>query len=83
MKLTEFLVNSSKLNEIPKPGIKSQLNMEPHDKEMCHTNKNNLRFAATILLFIQQKKYYIFVLLEEGLLKRTFIQIKLFFLEEK
>ena len=83
MKLTEFLVNSPKLNEIPKPGIKSQLNMEPHDKQMCHTNKNNLRFAATILLFIQQKKYYIFVLLEEGLLKRTFIQIKLFFLEEK
>ena len=28
MKLTEFLVKSSKLNEIPKPGIKSQLKME-------------------------------------------------------
>ena len=30
MKLTEFLVKSSKLNEIPKPGIKSQLKMETY-----------------------------------------------------
>ena len=43
MKLTEFLVESPKLNEIPKPGIKSQLKMEPHGREICHTNKNNLR----------------------------------------
>tara|TARA_B100002019_G_scaffold247752_1_gene226355 strand:- start:140 stop:289 length:150 start_codon:yes stop_codon:yes gene_type:complete len=28
MMLTEFLVKSSKLNEIPKPGIKSQLKMK-------------------------------------------------------
>ena len=33
MKLTEFLVKSPKLNEIPKPGIKSQLKMEPHEEK--------------------------------------------------
>ena len=72
MKLTEFLVNSPKLNEIPKPGIKSQLNMEPHDKQMCHTNKNNLRFAATILLFIQQKKVLHFCLIRRRAIEKNF-----------
>ena len=51
MKLSEFLVRYPKLNEIPKPVIKSQLKMEPHGREICHTEKNNLRFAAMILLF--------------------------------
>ncbi len=81
MRLTEFLIKSTKLNEIPKPGFKSQLKMEPHGREMCHTKKNNLRFAATMLLFYPIKKVLYFVL--QGLLKKTFIQTKLLFQEDK
>ena len=40
MKLTEFLVKSPKLNEITKPGIKSQLKMEPHGKQMLFIKQN-------------------------------------------
>lgn len=56
MKLTEFLVRSPKLNEITKPGIKSQLKMEPHGKHMFYTKKNILRFVEMMLLFYLIKK---------------------------
>ena len=39
MKLNDFLVKSPKLNEIPKPAIKSQLKMKPHGSEICHPKK--------------------------------------------
>ncbi|RZP11964.1 MAG: CoA pyrophosphatase [Flavobacteriales bacterium] len=71
MKLTEFLVKSPKLNEIPKPGIKSQLKMEPHGREICHTNKNNLRFAATILLFYPIKKVLHFCLIRRRAIEKN------------
>jgi len=38
MKLTELLVKSPKLNEIPKPGIKSQLKMNLMGKK-CSIRK--------------------------------------------
>ena len=33
MELNEFLLNSPKLNEIPKPGIKSHFKMSPKGRE--------------------------------------------------
>ena len=39
MKLTEFLFKSPKLNEILKPGNKSQLKIKPHGSEICHPKK--------------------------------------------
>ncbi len=39
MKSTKFLVRSPKLNEIPKPGIKSQLKMEPQGEKSLHGKK--------------------------------------------
>tara|TARA_B100000900_G_scaffold264370_1_gene225525 strand:+ start:117 stop:728 length:612 start_codon:yes stop_codon:yes gene_type:complete len=69
MKLTEFIIKSPKLNEIPKPGIKSQLKMKPHGREMYHTNKNNLRSAATMLLFYPIKKVLHFCLIRRTIEK--------------
>ena len=63
MKLTEFLVKSPKLNEIPKPGIKSQLKTEPHGKQMFFKKKNIIRFAAMMLLFYLNKKSITFLFL--------------------
>ena len=51
MELNEFLLKSSKLNEIPKPGIKSQLKMAPMGREWYYEKSNMLRFAATVMLF--------------------------------
>ena len=82
MKLNEFLTRSTKLNEIPKLVIKPQLKMEPHGREICHTKKNNLRFAKTILLFFPIKKILHFFLIRRTI-EKPFIQIKLLFLEEK
>ena len=39
MKKNEFLVKSTKLNEIPKSSIKSQLKMKPHGREIYNTKK--------------------------------------------
>ena len=63
MKLTEFLVKSPKLNEIPKPGIKSQLKMEPHGKQMFYTKKNILRFVANDVVILSNKKSITFLFL--------------------
>ena len=62
MELNEFLLNSPKLNEIPKPGIKSHFKMSPKGREFNYEINKNLRFAATIMLIYPIKKYYIFVL---------------------
>ena len=50
MELKEFLRKSPKLNQIPKPGIKSHLKMAPQGKT-CFQTTNMLRFAATVMLF--------------------------------
>ena len=62
MELKEFLHKSPKLNEIPKPGVKSHLKMAPQVRETYYENSNMLRFAATIMLFYPVNKKYIFVL---------------------
>ena len=67
MELNEFLLKSPKLNEIPKPGIKSQLKMAPQGREMQHIKKSNLRFAATTMLIYPIKN-----LLHFCLIRRTF-----------
>ena len=41
MRLNEFLLKSPKLNEIPKPGIKSQLKMSPQGRQMYYEKNNN------------------------------------------
>jgi len=56
MKLNEFLLKSPKLNEISKPGIKSQLKMSPQGREIYYEKNNNLRYAATTMLFYPIKK---------------------------
>lgn len=62
MKLTEFLVRSPKLNEITKPGIKSQLKMEPHGKHMFYKKKKYFKICRNdVVILSNKKKYYIFV----------------------
>lgn len=50
MELNDLLINSVKLDEIPKPGIKSQLKMAPQSSKVYFIENNKLRFAATIML---------------------------------
>ena len=70
MKLMEFLVKSPKLNEITKPGIKSQLKMEPHRRKICHTKKNNLRFAERCC-YLSNKKILLFSLIRRAIEKNV------------
>ena len=56
MELNEFLLNTPKLNEIPKPGIKSHFKMAPKGREFNYEINNNLRFAATIMLIYPIRK---------------------------
>ena len=63
MKLNEFLLKSPKLNEIPKPGIKSQLKMAPLGREMYYEKNNNLRYASTTMLFYPVKEILHFCLI--------------------
>ena len=63
MKLNEFLLKSPKLNEIPKPGIKSQLKMSPQGRQMYYEKNNNVRYAATTMLFYPIKKILHFCLI--------------------
>ena len=60
MELNEFLHKTPKLNEIPKPWIKSQLKMAPMGREGFYEKSNILRFAATVMLFypINKKIYF-------------------------
>ena len=60
MELNEFLLKSTKLNQIPKPGIKSQLKMAPQGRETYYEKSKVLRFAATVMLFypIKTKIYF-------------------------
>ena len=67
MELNEFLDQSPKLNEIPKPGIKSQLKMAPMWREGCYEKSNKLRFAATVMLLYPINKKIHFCLI-----RRTF-----------
>ena len=66
MELNEFLLKSPKLNEIPKPGIKSQFKMAPKGRNLYSENSNNLRFAATIMLFYPIKKIIHFCLIRRN-----------------
>ena len=50
MEIKEFLHKSPKLNQIPKPGTKSQLKMAPPGRTY-YEKTNTLRFAATVMLF--------------------------------
>lgn len=63
MELKEFLNKSLKLNEIPKPGIKSQIKMAPPGRHLYNENKN-LRFAATTMLLYPIEKILHFCLIK-------------------
>ena len=63
MKLNEFLLKSPKLNDIPKPGIKSQLKMSPQGRQMYYEKNNNVRYAATTMLFYPIKEVLHFCLI--------------------
>ena len=64
MELKEFLVKSPKLNEIPKPGIKSQIKMAPRGRHLYNENNNNLKFASTTMLFYPIEKILHFCLIK-------------------
>ena len=66
MELNEFLLKSPKLNEIPKPGMKSHFKMAPRGRNLYSENNNNLRFAATIMLFYPIKKIIHFCLIRRN-----------------
>ena len=66
MELNEFILKSPKLNEIPKPGFKSQFKMAPKGRNLYSENSNNLRFAATIMLFYPIKKIIHFCLIRRN-----------------
>ena len=68
MKLNELIINSVKLDEIPKPGIISQLKMAPKDRKVCLKKHKALRFAATTMLL-----YPINQVLHFCLIRRTII----------
>ena len=70
MKLTEFLFKSPKLNEILKPGNKSQLKIKPHGAKFA-IQKNNLRFAAMMLLFFPIKKVLHFCIIKRTIEKNV------------
>ncbi len=63
MELSNLLINSVKLDEIPKPGIKSQLKMAPKRSKVYFKNQKKLRFAATIMLLYPKKKVLHFCLI--------------------
>ena len=63
MELKEFLRKSPKLNEIPKPGVKSHLKMAPQVRDTCYEKSNMLRFAATVMLFYPINKKIHFCLI--------------------
>ena len=66
MELNEFLLNSPKLNEIPKPGIKSHFKMAPKGRVFNYEINNNLRFAATIMLIYPIRKILHFCLIRRA-----------------
>ena len=61
MKLNEFLIKSPKLNEIPRPGIKSQFKMWPHGRYISHMKKNNLKFGGNCFVILSNKKRITFL----------------------
>tara|TARA_X000001036_G_scaffold105379_1_gene98501 strand:- start:905 stop:1516 length:612 start_codon:yes stop_codon:yes gene_type:complete len=66
MELNEFLLKSTKLNEIPKPGIKSQFKMLPQLRETYPKKSNKLRFASTVMLIYPIKKILHFCLIRRN-----------------
>ncbi len=67
MELNEFLLKSPKLNQIPKPGTKSQLKMAPKGRETYYEKCKILRFAATVMLFYPIKTKIYFCLIRRAL----------------
>ena len=63
MELNDFLIKSPKLNEIPKPGFKSQFKMAPQRRGLYYKKNNNLRFAATSMLLYPIKNILHFCLI--------------------
>ena len=63
MELNEFLIRSPKLNEIPKPGIKSHFKLAPKGRELNYEINNYIRFAATIMLIYPIRKILHFCLI--------------------
>ena len=63
MELNDFLIKSPKLNEIPKPGFKSQFKMAPQSRGVYYEKKNNLRYAATSMLLYPIKNILHFCLI--------------------
>ena len=61
MELNEFLLNTPKLNEIPKPGIKSHFKMAPKGEEFNYEINNNLRFVAYDNVNLSNKKNFTFL----------------------
>lgn len=67
MDFNEFLIKSPKLDQISKPGIKSQIKMAPKRREIYPKTNKNLRFAATTMLLYPINKVLYFCLI-----RRTF-----------
>ena len=67
MDFNEFLIKSPKLDQISKPGIKSQIKMAPESREIYPKTNKNLRFAATTMLLYPINKVLYFCLI-----RRTF-----------
>ena len=67
MELNEFLCKSPKLNEIPKPGVKSQLKMAPQVRETYYEKCNIVKYAATVMLFYPIKTKIHFCLIRRAL----------------
>ena len=67
MDFNEFLIKSPKLDQISKPGIKSQIKMAPESREIYPKTNKNLRFAATTMLLYPINKVLYFYLI-----RRTF-----------
>ena len=66
MELNDFLIKFPKLNEIPKPGFKSQFKMAPNGRESYPKRSNKLRFAATVMLLYPIKKKLHFCLIRRN-----------------
>ena len=66
MQLDDFLNYELKLNQIPKPGIRSQLKMAPKGRNLNYQKNNNLKFAATAMLLYPRKKSMYFCLIRRA-----------------